>query len=54
MYKCKQDLNPLIVLLTEQKLNIRSEIKILFKNLYGKQLLVSIAFHTVDLIFGTN
>ena len=29
-----------------------SRIKVLFKSLYAKQILVSIAFHTVDPIFG--
>ena len=33
---------------------MRSEMKILFKNLYAEQILVSIAFHTIDQIFGTN
>ena len=27
--------------------------KILFKNLYAEKMLVSIAFHTVDPMFGT-
>ena len=43
MYKCKQNQTP----------NMRSEMKILFKNLYVEQILVSIAFHTVDPSFGT-
>ena len=30
-----------------------SEMKILFKNLYNEQILVSIAFHGVDPTFGT-
>ena len=30
-----------------------SKMKILFKNLYAEQILASIAFHTVDPIFGT-
>ena len=30
-----------------------SEMKILFKNPYTEQILVSIAFHTVDPTFGT-
>ena len=34
---------------TEQKPNIRLELKILFQNLDAKQVLVSIAFHTVTL-----
>ena len=32
---------------------MRSEMKILFKNIYAEQIFVSIAFHTVDPIFGT-
>ena len=32
---------------------MRSEMKILLKNLYVEQLLVSIAFHTVNPTFGT-
>ena len=32
---------------------MRSKMKILFKNLCAEQILVSIAFHTVDPIFGT-
>ena len=32
---------------------MRSEMNILFKNLYVEQILVSIAFHTVDPTFGT-
>ena len=32
---------------------MRSEMNILFKNLYAEQILVSIAFHTVDPTFGT-
>ena len=42
-----------IFLLTEQKPNMRSEMKILFKKLYAEQFLVSIAFHTVEPTFGT-
>ena len=38
-------------LLTEQKPNMRSEMKILFKKLYAEQILVSIAFHTADQAF---
>ena len=30
-----------------------SEMKILFKNHYVEQILVSVAFHTVDPTFGT-
>ena len=52
MCKCKQNLSPpvffVIFLLTEQKPNMCSKMKILFKNLYAEQILVSIAFHTVD------
>ena len=43
MYKCKQNLKP----------NMRSEMNSLFKNLYVEQILVSIAFHTVDPTSGT-
>ena len=32
---------------------MRSEVIILFKNLYAEQILVSIAFDTVEPIFGT-
>ena len=32
---------------------MRSEMNILFKNLYVEQILVSIAFHTVEPTFGT-
>ena len=32
---------------------MRSEMKILFRNLYAEQILGSIAFHTVDPNFGT-
>ena len=32
---------------------MRSEMKIIFKNLYLEQILVSIAFHSLDLAFGT-
>ena len=32
---------------------MRSEVKILFKNFYAEQILVSTAFHNVDPIFGT-
>ena len=32
---------------------MRSEMNILFKNFYVEQILVSIAFHNVDPIFGT-
>ena len=32
---------------------MRSEMKILFKNLYAEQILVSIAFNTVDPTFET-
>ena len=32
---------------------MRSEMNILFKNLYVEQILVSIAFRTVDPTFGT-
>ena len=32
---------------------MRSEMNILFRNLYAEQILVSIAFHTVDPTFGT-
>ena len=56
MYDCKQNLNPpvfAIFLPTEQKPNMRSEMKILFKNLNTEQILVSIAFNTVDTTFGT-
>ena len=42
-----------IFLLTEQKPIMSSEMKILFKNLHAEQILVSNAFHTVDLTFGT-
>ena len=42
-----------IFLLTEQNLNMPSEMKILFKNLYAKEILVSIAFHSVDPTFAT-
>ena len=48
IYKCKQNLNPPVfrnILLTGQKPNIRAEMKILLKNLYVEQILVSIAFH---------
>ena len=38
-------------LLIEQKPNMRFEMNILFKNLYAQQILVSIAFHTVDPTF---
>ena len=38
---------------TEQKPNIRLELKILFQNLDAKQVLVSIAFHTADPTFET-
>ena len=56
MYKWKQNLNhPVFVssFTREQEPNMRSEMKILFKNLYAEQILVSIAFRTVHLIFGT-
>ena len=42
-----------IFLLTEQKPNMLSEMKVLFKNLYIKQILVSIARHTMNPIFRT-
>ena len=48
MYNCKQKLLlPVfaIFLPTEQKPNMRSEMKLLFKNLYAEEILVSIAFH---------
>ena len=32
---------------------MRFEMNILFKNLYAEQILVSIAFHTMDPTFGT-
>ena len=32
---------------------MRSEMKILFENLFAEQILVSIAFHTIDLTSGT-
>ena len=32
---------------------MRSEMKILFKNLYAEHILASIAFHTVDYTIGT-
>ena len=32
---------------------MRSEMNILFRNLYAEQILVSIAFHTVDPTFAT-
>ena len=32
---------------------MHSEMKNLFKNVYAKQILVSIAFHNVDPTFGT-
>ena len=38
---------------TEQKPNMHSEMKILFKNLYSEQILVSIAFPTMDPTFET-
>ena len=38
-----------IFLPTEKKPDMRSEMNILLKNLYVEQILVSIAFHTVDL-----
>ena len=56
MYKCKQNLNPPLfrnIFTHKQKPNMRSEMKILFKNPYAEQILVSIAFHTVDPTFGT-
>ena len=56
IYKCKQNLNSPVFRNTfthRTKPNMRSEIKILFKNLYAEQILASIAFHTVDSIFGT-
>ena len=43
-----------IFLLGEQKPNMRSEMKILFKSLHAEQILVSVAFHTVGPTFGTN
>ena len=54
--KCKQNLDPpyfVIVLLTEQKPNMRGEMKILFKKPYAEKMLVSILFHTINSIFGT-
>ena len=36
-----------------QKPNMRSVVKILFKKLYDKQTLVSIAFRTAETSFGT-
>ena len=42
-----------ILLPIEQKPNIRSEMNILFKNLYVEKILVSVAFHTVDPTFRT-
>ena len=57
MCKCKQKLNlPVFVifLFTEQEPNMDSEMKIMFKNLYVEQILISIAFHTVDPIFVEN
>ena len=48
IYKCKQNLNPRR---TKTKHVLRN--KIIFKNLYAEQVLVSNAFHTVDPIIGT-
>ena len=50
VYKCKQ--NFAIFLLTVQKPNMHCEMNILFKNLYAEQILVSIAFHTMDPTLG--
>ena len=46
------DFNIAIFLITEQKQNMRSKMKILFKNLYTEQILVTIAFHTMGPTFG--
>ena len=57
MYKCKQKLNlPVFVIFlpTEQEPNMRSEMKIIFKNLYVEQILIRIAFPSVDPIFVKN
>ena len=51
MYKYKQNLNLPVPI--EQKPKTCYEIKVLFKNLYAEQILVSIEFHTMDPIFGT-
>ena len=56
MYKCKQNLNPpvfhnVFTHRTKTKHALRNEY--LFKNLYVEQILVSIAFHTMDPTFGT-
>ena len=40
-------------LLTEQKPDTRSEIKILLKNLYAEHILASTVFHNVDPTFET-
>ena len=58
MHKCKQNLNPpvfrnIFTHRTKAKYQI-SKMKTLFKNLYAKQILISIAYHTTDLTFGTN
>ena len=54
MYKCNQIfLYFAIFLLTEQKPDTRSEIKILLKNLYAEHILVSTVFHNVDPTFET-
>ena len=57
MYKCKQKLNlPVFVIFlpTEQEPNMGSEMKIIFKNLYVEQILIRIAFPSVDPIFVKN
>ena len=51
MYKCKQNLNlPVFrnIFTHRTKTNMSSKMNILFKNLYAEQILVGIAFHTVD------
>ena len=57
IHKCKQNLNPpvfhnIFTHRTKTKYALQ-KMNILFKNLYVEQILVSIAFHTVDPTFGT-
>ena len=56
MYKCKQNLNPPVfrnIFIHRTKTKYALRMNILFKNIYVEQILVSIAFHTVDPTFGT-
>ena len=61
MHKCNQNLNPLVFrnifihrAKTKHALRNENSIQKSLKFFLAKKILVSIAFHTVDRIFGTN